>query len=270
MSQRTKNLQRLLDIMARLRGRNGCPWDREQTHRSLRRYLVEECYEVIDAIESGDDEHLKEELGDLLLQVVFHAQLAREERRFDFYEVAGVIADKLVHRHPHVFGNKKLHTAEQVLSQWDALKRAEKGRARPLGAPSVTDGIPKHLPALMKAEEVQKKVAKVGFDWSKAEDVLAKIEEEVREVKKELREAKSKKKTKLDEELGDLLFAVVNLARFRKLHAEELLNHSVKKFTKRFRAVEAELRRRGKRPEDCSLAELDAVWEKVKKKKPKF
>jgi tetrapyrrole methylase family protein/MazG family protein len=270
MPQQTKNLQRLLDIMARLRGRNGCPWDRQQTHRSLRRYLVEECYEVIDAIESGDDEQLKEELGDLLLQVVFHAQLAREQRRFDFDAVAGVIADKLVARHPHVFGDKKLNTAEQVLAQWDVLKKAEKKNGR-MGewekaktAQSVTDGIPKHLPALMKAEEVQKKAAKVGFDWEKAEDVLAKIEEEVREVKKELRAAKSKRKTKLDEELGDLLFAVVNLARFRKLHAEQLLNDSVKKFTKRFRALEAELRRRGKRPEDCALSELDAIWDAVK------
>jgi tetrapyrrole methylase family protein/MazG family protein len=266
MAQQTKNLQRLLDIMARLRGRHGCPWDRQQTHRTLRRYLVEECYEVIDAIESGDDEQLKEELGDLLLQVVFHAQLAREKKRFDFDDVAAVIADKLVSRHPHVFGDKKLRTSEQVLTQWDALKRAEKGRARPLGAPSVIDGIPKHLPALMKAEEVQKKVAKVGFDWKRAEDVLAKIEEEVREVKKELRDAKSKKKNKLDEELGDLLFAVVNLARFRKLHAEELLNESVKKFTKRFRAIETELRRRGRRPEDCAVAELDAIWDAVKRR----
>ncbi len=259
--------------MARLRGRDGCPWDREQTHRTLRRYLVEECYEVIDAIESGDDEQLKEELGDLLLQVVFHAQLAREEKRFDFDAVAGVIADKLIHRHPHVFGNKKLRTSEQVLNQWDVLKKEEgrrknkKGRASRaagLGAPSVTDGIPKYLPALMKAEDVQKKVAKVGFDWSKAEDVLAKIEEEVREVEKELRAAKSKRKSKVDEELGDLLFAVVNLARFQKFHAEELLNNSVKKFIKRFRGIEAELRRRGKRPEDCALAELDAIWDAVK------
>lgn len=271
MTQQTKNLQRLLDIMARLRGRDGCPWDREQTHKTLRRYLVEECYEVIDAIESGDDDQLKEELGDLLLQVVFHAQLAREQKRFDFDEVAGVVADKLVHRHPHVFGDRKLHTAEQVLSQWDTMKKAERQRANGKAqkasmTPSLTDGIPKHLPALMKAEAVQKKVAKVGFDWSKPEDVLVKIEEEVREVKRELRKAKGRRSVKLQEELGDLLFAVVNLARFRKLHAEELLNDSVKKFTKRFRAVEAELRRRGKRPEDCSLAELDSLWEQVKKK----
>jgi tetrapyrrole methylase family protein/MazG family protein len=264
MPQQIKNVKRLLNLMARLRAPNGCPWDRQQTHRSLRRYLIEECYEAVDAIESGDDEALKEELGDLLLQVVFHAQLARERRRFDFDKVAAGIADKLVARHPHVFGGRTLDTAGQVLKQWNALKKAQKGR-QPPGASSVTDGVPRHLPALMKAEAVQKKVAKVGFDWKREEEVLAKIEEELREVKQQLRAAKSKRASRLGEELGDLLFAVVNLARFRRLHAEQLLNQSVKKFVRRFRAVEARLRRRGKRPEDCLLAELDAIWEAVKR-----
>ncbi len=245
--------------MARLRARGGCPWDREQTHRSLKYYAVEEAYELMDAIESRDDEGLREELGDLLLQVVFHAQMAKERRRFDFEDVVQTLIDKLLARHPHVFGDSTARTAEQVLDQWHKLKDKEKGHKRP----SVTDGVPRHLPALMRAQEVQKKVARVGFDWSRAEDVLDKIEEEIGELRRELQRGDPRK---MAEELGDLMFALVNLARFQKFHAEDLLNGCTKKFIVRFRKVEAALARRGKQPHEVPLDEMEAEWQKAKGK----
>ncbi len=244
--------------MVRLRSPRGCPWDRKQTHRSIKLDLIEECYEVVDAIESGDHTALREELGDLLLQIVFHAQLASEQSRFDFDDVAAAIADKLVRRHPHVFGAKKIRTAEQVLVQWETLKRGEHGDRR-----SATDGIPKHLPALMKAHSVQKKAARVGFDWPTQRGVIRKIEEELKEVKQALRRGHRRE---IAEELGDLLFAVVNLTRWQKHSAEDLMNRAVQKFIRRFRSIEREVVWRGRRLEDCSLAELDALWEAQKKR----
>ncbi|MCX6907471.1 MAG: nucleoside triphosphate pyrophosphohydrolase, partial [Verrucomicrobia bacterium] len=197
MARPTSQITRLLGIMARLRAPGGCPWDRQQTHASIKHNLIEEAYEVVDAIEARDDADLLEELGDLLLQVVFHAQMAKEKRRFGFEDVARAIADKLVSRHPHVFGNRKLRTAGQVLDQWHKLKHAEKKHKRP----SVTDGVPRHLPALMRAQDVQKKVARVGFDWSRADGVLDKIEEEIGELRREIRRGDRRKTA---EELGDL------------------------------------------------------------------
>ena len=246
--------------MARLRAPGGCPWDREQTHKSIKHNVIEEAYEVLDAIETGDDADLREELGDLLLQVVFHAQMAKEKKRFDFEDVARAIADKLVSRHPHVFGARKLRTADQVLDQWHKLKRAEKKLKRP----SITDGVPRHLPALMRAQEVQKKVARVGFDWSRAGEVLDKIEEEIRELRHELRRGDRRKTA---EELGDLMFALVNLARFQKFHAEDLLNQCTRKFAARFRKVEAALAARGREPHESTLAEMEAEWQKAKRKR---
>jgi tetrapyrrole methylase family protein/MazG family protein len=251
-----KPIDRLLRIMARLRSRRGCPWDREQTHASIKQNLIEECYEAVEAIEARDDGALCEELGDLLLQIVFHAQMAREAGEFDFDDVAHSIADKLVRRHPHVFGRNRLKTAEQVLTQWHAIKKTEKNGRR-----SVLDGVPKHLPALMKAHEIQKKAARVGFDWKKSTDVLAKVEEELSELKRAM---KRKRRREIEEEFGDLLFAVVNLARFQKYDAEEALNQTVKKFRRRFEQIEQEIARRGKKLEDCSLEELDAIWNRVK------
>jgi MazG family protein len=250
---------RLLGIMARLRAPGGCPWDRQQSHSSIKLNLIEEAYEVVDAIEARDDGDLREELGDLLLQVVFHSQMAKEKKRFDFEDVAQAIADKLVSRHPHVFGHRKLRTANQVLDQWHKLKHAEKQHRRP----SVTDGVPRHLPALMRAQEVQKKVARVGFDWSQADEVLDKIEEEIRELRHELRRGHRRKTA---EELGDLMFALVNLARFQKFQAEDLLNQCTKKFVARFRQVEAALAARGKQPLESTLEEMEAEWQKAKKK----
>ncbi len=262
MPRQTSQITRLLGIMARLRAPGGCPWDRQQTHASIKLNLIEEAYEVLDAIESRNDADLREELGDLLLQVTFHAQMAKEKKRFDFEDVARAIADKLVSRHPHVFGNRKLRTAGQVLDQWHKLKHAEKQHRRP----SVTDGVPRHLPALMRAQEVQKKVARVGFDWSRAGEVLDKVEEEIRELRHEIRRGDRRK---MAEELGDLMFALVNLARFQKFQAEDLLNQCTKKFAARFRKVEAALAARGKQPHESTLEEMEAEWQKAKGKKAK-
>jgi tetrapyrrole methylase family protein/MazG family protein len=259
MATQTKNIARLLEIMARLRGPGGCPWDREQTHQSIRHNLIEECYEALDALDAGNMEAFKDELGDLLLQVVFHAQMASEDGKFDFDGVAKSINDKLVRRHPHVFGSTKARNSAEVLQQWETIKKSEKS------ATSIVhlEDLPKHLPALLKADKVQRKVARVGFDWKHVKDVIAKVEEELREVKN-ARASKSRKQ--FEEEVGDLLFAVVNLARFENLQAEELLNRSTAKFVKRFQVIEKAVHASGRRLEDCTLAELDALWESAKHK----
>lgn len=252
-------IEQVLDIMRRLRDpKGGCPWDREQTLDNLKAYLIEECYELIDAIDSGDPEKHKEELGDLLLQIVFQVQIRREEGRFDFDDVARVLAGKLIRRHPHVFGTVKVSGSRDVLRKWEAIKAKEKKGARR----SVVDGVPRHLPALMKAHQVQSRAARVGFDWTALHDVVAKLDEEVAEVKDAIR---SGRRADVAEEIGDLLFAVVNLSRFQKLHAEDLLAGTVDKFSRRFQAIERRLLRKGKAMTDCSLAELDTLWNQVKK-----
>jgi len=252
---------RLRDIVAKLRAPGGCPWDREQTHASLRADAIEEVYEMVEAIDAGDDAHFKEELGDLLLQVIMHAQIAREEGRFDLEGIAAEVCGKLVRRHPHVFGDKKLGDSEAVLKQWDEIKRAERaGKGAPSNA-SVLDGVSMALPALMRAGKVQKRASRVGFDWDRPEAIVEKIREEVAEVEAELA---SGDRAKLEEELGDLLFTVVNLARKSKFEAEILLNQAANKFVRRFHALEAEAARSGKSLGGMSLAEMDTLWEKVK------
>ncbi|MGA2138932.1 MAG: nucleoside triphosphate pyrophosphohydrolase [Verrucomicrobiia bacterium] len=260
MPTQTKNIARLLEIMARLRGPGGCPWDREQTHQSIRHNLIEECYEAIEALDSGKMDAFKDELGDLLLQVVFHSQMASEDGTFDFDAVAKSINEKLVRRHPHVFGKTKADNSAAVLQQWEAIKKSEKN------AESIVhlEDLPTHLPALLKADKVQRKVARVGFDWKHVKDVVAKIEEEVRELKGALA---SKNRKQFEEEIGDLLFAVVNLARFENLQAEELLNRATTKFVKRFQQIEKAVHASGRRLEDCTLKELDALWESAKHKR---
>ncbi len=257
MKTQMENVARLLKIVKRLRAPNGCPWDRKQTHRSLRHDLIEECYEVLDALESRKTGEFRDELGDLLLQIAFHAQIAAEKRQFDFDAVAKSIADKLVHRHPHIFGGKKLRNAKAVLRQWEAIKKAERNSHSILGE------LPRSLPALLKADKVQRQVARVGFDWRHARDVLAKIEEELRELKGAMA---SGNRRHFEEELGDLLFAVVNLARFEGLQAEDLLNRSIRKFIVRFQAVERSVHAQGKQLDQCSLDELDALWESAKRR----
>jgi MazG family protein len=257
-------VDQLRGIVARLRAPGGCPWDREQTHASLRSGLIEEAYEVVEAIDRNDDAHFREELGDLLLQVIMHSQIASEQGRFDFDAVAGEVAEKLVRRHPHVFGDTKLGDSEAVLQQWEEIKtreRAAKGDA-PARA-SVLDGISSSLPALMRAEKVQKRVARVGFDWSDLSSVVAKIREELLEVEREIAAAE---RDRLAEELGDLLFTVVNLTRKAKFEAELLLAHATNKFIERFRAVEDAVAGQGKAVTELPLPELDAIWDQVKRR----
>jgi tetrapyrrole methylase family protein/MazG family protein len=245
-------VDRLAKIVAQLRSPDGCPWDREQTHESLKSHLLEECYELIDAIDARDDTELKEELGDLLLQVVLHSQMAAEENRFTLEDVAGVIADKLIHRHPHVFGESRLPDSEAVLNQWDRIKRAEK-----IDRLSALDGVPKTLPALARAQKIQGKAARVGFDWSDAAGPLEKIHEELQEVE-------TTSESHLEEEIGDLLFAVVNFARKKKLDAEQARNRATRKFTDRFQKMERLANERGLELASLSLEEMDRLWEDVK------
>ncbi|MGH9778813.1 MAG: nucleoside triphosphate pyrophosphohydrolase [Candidatus Acidiferrales bacterium] len=252
-----RSFEEVVQLMARLRAPDGCPWDREQTHRSLRTYLLEESYEVLDAIERDDAEALKDELGDLLLQVIFHAQMAQEQGRFGIDEVLTGLHEKLVRRHPHVFGEGKAETAQQVVHNWEALKAAERNNRS-----SALEGVSEHVPALLEAYQLTRKAAQVGFDWEKPEDVLAKLDEEVGEVRKELAAGET---GRVEEELGDLLFVVVNLARKLKVDPEVALRRANRKFVERFRRIESELARQGKRPQDSTLAEMDALWERAKK-----
>ncbi len=253
-------ITRLLEIIAILRGEEGCPWDRAQTLETLKPFLVEEAYELVDAIESDDPELHKEELGDVLLQVVLQAQIRAEENRFDFDAVADVLSEKLVRRHPHVFGDADAETPEQVTRNWEAIKRNERG-----GAASLLDGVPKAFPELKRAQALQTRAARVGFDWHQTADVVSKIEEEV----SELREALSRHdRQNMGDEIGDILFSVVNLARRLDYEAEDLLRYTSDKFTSRFTYIEETLRRCGRNPADADLAELDALWDEAKKKLP--
>lgn len=251
-------LQQLLRIMARLRAPDGCPWDREQTHATLRTSVIEEAYEVAAAINSEDDHNLREELGDLLLQVVFHAQLASEEKRFDFDAIAQGIVEKLVRRHPHVFGSENMETSGEVLVRWEEIKKAEKGNAQQ----SALDGVDRGLPSLIRAEKIQKKAAKVGFDWDALPPVIAKIREEIAEVEVELA---APDMGKIEEELGDLLFAVVNLTRKTKICAESALQKATQKFEDRFRALESLAQKRSLDLQSMTLAEMDQLWDEVKR-----
>ncbi|MFQ3670281.1 MAG: nucleoside triphosphate pyrophosphohydrolase [Verrucomicrobiia bacterium] len=246
-------IDRLLEIMAQLRAPDGCPWDREQTHLSLKTQLVEECYELLEAIDAADDALLQEELGDVLLHLVFHSQIARERGAFTFPDVVNALCEKLIRRHPHVFGTDSLPNSAAVLAQWHQIKAKEKPQRA-----SALDGVPAHLPALMKCQELQKKAARVGFDWPNPAPVWDKIHEELNELQKETDPARQA------EELGDLLFSIVNLARHLHLDAEEVARQAATKFSRRFRALEADVRSRQQSLEDQSLAELDAAWERVK------
>jgi len=252
-------LDRLLEVMAILRSPEGCPWDREQTHATIRTQLVEETYEVLDAIdawgETGDASGLLEELGDLLLHVVFHARLAEERGDFAFRDAANAVVEKLIRRHPHVFGDGTAADSVEVLKNWDQIKKGEKPERT-----GVLDGVPRHLPALMRAQEVQKKAAKVGFDWPDAAGPREKIAEELREIAAALEAGEAPER--VADEAGDLLFSVVNYLRHLKVDSESALAGATKKFENRFRAVEAAARDQGKPLEKGShtLDELDRLW----------
>ena len=243
----------LKNIMKELRQK--CPWDKKQTHDSLKKYLIEETYEVIDAIEKRDWQALKEELGDLLLQPIFHARIAEEEGRFNIDDVIDHLCKKLIKRHPHVFGEEEAKTAEEVLKNWEKRKIEERK--------SVLEGVPKHLPALMRAEKLQKKASKVGFDWNNFEEVKDKVFEEWNEFWSAVEKGD---KREIEHEFGDLLFALVNLARFLKIDPEEALQKANERFIKRFSYVEKKVKESGKPWEDFTLEELDQFWEEAKRK----
>jgi MazG family protein len=247
--------EKLCEIVAKLRAPGGCPWDREQTNESLLPATIEEAYEVAEAVQ--DEAHFREELGDLLLLVVMHAEIAREAGQFSIDNVVAEVTDKLIRRHPHVFGGSEARDAGAVLRQWEAIKHAEKKDATHYLA-----SLPKALPALMRAEKAQKKAARVNFDWRELSDVIAKVEEELEETKTAVASGGNRM---IADEIGDLLFAVVNLARKCQLDAESLLHAATDKFIARFNEMEDRLRAHGGRLGDASLEELDAIWEEIKK-----
>lgn len=254
----------LVRIMARLRGPKGCPWDRKQNHQTLLPYLIEETYEVVDTLHRRDYSSLREELGDLLLQIVFHAQLASERKRFSIDDVSDVICRKLIARHPHVFGKRKSLTSDQVLDNWEKIKLAEKkGNGKKGG---VLSGMPRALPALLQAYRVQEKTARFGFDWDDPMPVLDKVNEEVGELRKSIKKRGPKRKREVEHELGDLLFALVNLARHLKVDPETALSKSNERFIKRFGYIERNLPKRGKKLGEATLAEMDELWEEAKGK----
>jgi tetrapyrrole methylase family protein/MazG family protein len=247
----------LTGIMRRLRGENGCPWDKEQTHESLKRYLLEESYETLDAIDAADDAALCDELGDVLLQVVFHAQIAAEQGRFSIEDVLAAVNGKMKRRHPHVFGEASAANSAAVLTQWEAIKAGEKTSA---GAKRQIMKLNDNLPALLLAQKVQDKAARVGFDWPDISGPWAKVYEEL----DELKQARGREEQR--GELGDAIFAMVNLARFLDLDAEDSLRHTVKKFVARFNHIESRLAESGQAWEDSTLEELDALWEEAKER----
>lgn len=252
--------ERLIGIVARLRAPNGCPWDREQTHTSILADLLEEVYEFMEAAESGDNHHMKEELGDLLLQVVFHSQIATEEGVFTAEDVCKEISDKLIRRHPHVYGEEQVSGTAEVLSNWETIKRAEKGKE---DRQSILDGVPKQLPALHRAQKIQNKAARVGFDWPDITPVLDKVEEEFAEFREAL---ESGDMDHAEDELGDILFSMVNVARHHGISAENALRRTVAKFTSRFNVIEDMYDWDPERIKKASFEELDAAWEKSKGK----
>ncbi len=270
---------KVVEIMAALRAQNGCPWDRKQTHESLKPYLLEETYEVLETIDQDDQAKLREELGDVLLQVIFHSQIAAEAGTFTVEDVLDTLAEKLVRRHPHVFGNSDqtgtLTNSEQVLNQWEHIKRAEREAVG--GTQSALDGVPKTLPALLRAYQTQARAARVGFDWphnaAGLEQIFGKVAEEVGELKEALAQAESGsgpnqpgRQTDIEAELGDILFSLVNLARFVKVNPEEALRRSTNRFIDRFHLVETQAVEKGTSLTDMTLAEMDELWDEAKRR----
>ncbi len=253
-----ERFEQLLEIMARLRAPDGCPWDREQTHQSLVKYVIEEAYEVAESVEEGDWEALAEELGDVLLQVVFHARMAEEAGSFQIDTVLDRIIEKMLRRHPHVFGDAKAETAEDVLKRWETSKREEKPERT-----SILEGIPRNLPALMRAHRLQDRASWSGFDWERIEEVFDKISEELGE----LQDAHARgEQEDVREEMGDLLFALVNVARYLDVDPEESLRAANEKFTNRFRHIESGLEAQDVALDDATLQQMDALWDDAKAK----
>lgn len=256
--QNRYDIDDLIDIMTILRSENGCPWDREQNHRTLRKYLLEECYEVIDAIEQNSDEKILEELGDVLLQVVFHSQIAKERGAFDFSDIVNSECRKMILRHPHIFGDENIKTSGGVLKRWEEIKKQEKGI---VSHTDMLKEVPRYMPALMRGYKVQEKAAKVGFDWDRVEDALSKVHEELDELKEVYKESN---KERISEELGDLIFAAVNVARFLDVEPENAVHKTIEKFIKRFEYIEKTAAKNGHNMEDMSLTEMDKLWNEAK------
>jgi len=251
-----KQILDFLEIIRRLRAPDGCPWDREQTHESLKSYVIEEAYELIEAIESGHDAAICEELGDVLLQIALHSQIASERGAFDFADVLKTISKKMIYRHPHVFGDTEVADSEEVEANWSRLKQAEKKTA------SVLDGIPPGLPGLLAAHRVSERASKIGFDWPDISAIFEKLDEEIEEAKEAYRLGNP---DQLLEELGDLLFVIVNLIRRLGDNAEEIMRQTTRQFSRRFRAMEATLAEKHQSFSDLSIDEMDAIWEPVKR-----
>ncbi len=252
----------LLGIMAKLRAESGCPWDREQTHESLRIYMIEETYEVLEALDAGNMAKFCNELGDLLLQIVFHTQIAKEQGDFDIGDVTSEICRKLISRHTHIFGDVKADSPDQVVENWEAAKKKEKQLKNHTG---VLKDVPSNLPGLMRSYKVQQKAAQVGFDWDNIEDVFKKVDEEIRELRDVYQ---SKNVERITDELGDAIFALVNLSRFLKVQPELALTGTINKFIRRFEYVEQQSTKAGKKLEEMSLAEMDELWNDAKEQLP--
>lgn len=259
-SDSTKAFARLMTIVDALMGDNGCPWDKAQTRESLKPYLVEETYETLEALDEGNPEKIKDELGDLLYQILFHAKISELKNEFDIGGVLENLSDKMERRHPHIFGDGKLHTPDEVMDQWEAIKQKEKGRG---DNPSILASIPKNLPSLSRSQKLQKKAAKHGFDWDKITAVFDKLDEEIAEFKEAVLEGKD---GDIASELGDILFVLVNIARHKKIDAEEALRGTNAKFVKRFRYIEEQALKRGRKVNETPLAELEKYWQEAKGK----
>ncbi len=249
----------VMNIMRRLRAPGGCPWDAEQTHDSLKRYLIEECYEVVEAIDKGDEGYLREELGDLLLQPIFHAAISEERGAFTMADVLETLSAKLVRRHPHVFGDQEIKTSDEQVANWEKIKKEEKGEERK----SALSGVPPNLPSLMKAQKITEKAARVGFDWEHTDQVYAKVLEELHELEETMQEGNQER---MEAELGDLLFAIVNLGRFISVNPEEALRKTINRFESRFSHIEDTLHAQGVNLKDASTAEMERLWEEAKKR----
>jgi tetrapyrrole methylase family protein/MazG family protein len=254
----SSELDRLIDIVAKLRAPGGCPWDREQTHKSILSCLLDESYEFFEAVDENKPHKMCEELGDLLLQVILHAQIAKDNKTFTIDDVAKEISDKLIRRHPHVFGTAEVSSSREVLYNWEAIKKSEKGNEH---RKYLVDDIPEALPALFRAEKMQRRVAKVGFDWKDVRPVLDKVEEEFREFREALLEGNDEHAA---EELGDIIFALVNVARHHNISAEEATRSTTYKFARRFRYIEDKFKELGKDISKASLEEMDLYWEESK------
>ena len=260
MSETLNSLSKLIKITDTLMVEDGCPWDKVQTRESLKPYLVEETYEVLDALDANDPEKIKDELGDLLYQILFHSKISSLKGEFNFRDVINNLSEKMVRRHPHVFKEGELNTPDQVVKQWEEIKRNEKNQAN---QKSILDNIPKNLPSLLRAQKLQKKAAKEGFDWDQINDVFDKLDEEIAEFK----EAVLKKKSAdIQNEIGDIIFVITNIAKCYKIDAEEALRSTNNKFIKRFQYIEQKIEAKGKTLKDSPLEEMERYWQEAKNK----